>query len=123
MNTDIIERFGNQINHLKEFIEDEQIKKFKDTIMENKTNTGMIMEVVKNTPDMKEKNEAMQTAIDNDNIKKLQVLAERYKNAHTPKVREYKKIGRNDKCPCGSNRKYKNCCMNSGKYENLINKK
>jgi SEC-C motif len=22
------------------------------------------------------------------------------------------KIGRNDKCPCGSNKKYKHCCLN-----------
>ena len=34
-------------------------------------------------------------------------------------VREYKKIGRNDLCPCGSGKKYKNCCLNSGKYEKL----
>lgn len=123
MNTNIIERFGNQINHLKESIEDDQIKKFKDTIMEDKSKTGMIMDVIDNTSDMKEKNEAMQAAIDNDNMKKLQVLAQRYKEAHTTKVREYQKIGRNDKCPCGSGKKYKNCCMNSGKYENLIDKK
>ncbi len=25
--------------------------------------------------------------------------------------RKYKKIGRNEKCPCGSNLKYKNCCI------------
>lgn len=36
------------------------------------------------------------------------------------KVREYKKVGRNDPCPCGSGDKYKNCCMDSGKYEQLI---
>ena len=23
----------------------------------------------------------------------------------------YAELGRNDKCPCGSNRKYKNCCF------------
>ena len=34
-----------------------------------------------------------------------------------PIVRDNKKIGRNDKCPCGSGKKYKNCCMNAGKYE------
>lgn len=34
-----------------------------------------------------------------------------------PVVRDNKKIGRNDKCPCGSGLKYKNCCMSSGKYE------
>lgn len=29
-----------------------------------------------------------------------------------PYVRAGKKIGRNDPCPCGSGKKYKNCCMN-----------
>jgi uncharacterized protein YecA (UPF0149 family) len=24
------------------------------------------------------------------------------------------KLGRNDPCPCGSNRKFKHCCMHSG---------
>ena len=28
-----------------------------------------------------------------------------------PKVRERKKVGRNDPCPCGSGKKYKKCCM------------
>ena len=90
--------------------------------MEN-VNTGMIMDAVSNTKDYADKNEAMQAAIDNDQMKKLQVLAQRYKDAHTQKVREFPKVGRNDKCPCGSGKKYKNCCMNSGKYDNLIMKK
>jgi len=85
--------------------------------MEN-VNTSMIMDAINKTSDMTEKNEAMQAAIDNDQIKKLEVLAQRYKDAHTQKVREYPKIGRNDKCPCGSGKKYKNCCLSSGKYEN-----
>lgn len=29
-----------------------------------------------------------------------------------PYVRDSKKIGRNDPCPCGSGKKYKHCCMN-----------
>ncbi|HBA47182.1 MAG TPA: hypothetical protein DCZ91_05170 [Lachnospiraceae bacterium] len=29
-----------------------------------------------------------------------------------PYVRAGKKVGRNDPCPCGSGKKYKNCCMN-----------
>ena len=95
--------------------------KFKKNIfikkMEN-VNTSMIMDAINKTSDMTEKNEAMQAAIDNDQIKKLEVLAQRYKDAHTQKVREYPKIGRNDKCPCGSGKKYKNCCLSSGKYEN-----
>lgn len=31
--------------------------------------------------------------------------------SHTP-VKVTKIVGRNDPCPCGSGRKYKNCCMN-----------
>ena len=30
--------------------------------------------------------------------------------AHTPYVRQGKKVGRNDPCPCGSGKKYKKCC-------------
>ena len=30
--------------------------------------------------------------------------------SHTPVVRKEQKIGRNDPCPCGSGKKYKNCC-------------
>ena len=35
-------------------------------------------------------------------------------DAHKPETfrREQPKIGRNDPCPCGSGKKYKNCCMN-----------
>ena len=29
-----------------------------------------------------------------------------------PYIRNAKKIGRNDPCPCGSGKKYKQCCMN-----------
>ena len=88
--------------------------------MEN-INTGMIMDAVSNTKDYADKNEAMQAAIDNDQMKKLQVLAQRYRDAHTQKVREFPKVGRNDKCPCGSGKKYKNCCLSSGKFEGLKN--
>ena len=35
-----------------------------------------------------------------------------------PLIREYKKIGRNEFCPCGSHMKYKDCCMKTLKYEN-----
>jgi preprotein translocase subunit SecA len=29
-----------------------------------------------------------------------------------PKQRSTAKVGRNDPCPCGSGKKYKNCCIN-----------
>lgn len=32
-----------------------------------------------------------------------------------PYIRQTKKIGRNDPCPCGSGKKYKHCCMNKQK--------
>ena len=34
-------------------------------------------------------------------------------------VRDYKKIGRNDPCPCGSGKKYKKCCLESGEFETM----
>lgn len=36
-----------------------------------------------------------------------------YKTAEPvkPLKRKYPKIGRNDMCPCGSNLKYKKCCI------------
>lgn len=37
-------------------------------------------------------------------------------NKKRPVVRDYK-IRRNDECPCGSGKKYKKCCLASGKYE------
>ena len=33
--------------------------------------------------------------------------------------REAAKVGRNDPCPCGSGKKYKNCC---GQNPNVVNK-
>lgn len=33
-------------------------------------------------------------------------------------IRKYdKKVGRNDSCPCGSGKKYKNCCLKTGRFE------
>jgi preprotein translocase subunit SecA len=29
-------------------------------------------------------------------------------------IREERKIGRNDPCPCGSGKKYKKCCLRTG---------
>lgn len=37
-------------------------------------------------------------------------------------VRDGKKIGRNDPCPCRSGKKFKHCCMNKGEYNQLVDK-
>ena len=34
-------------------------------------------------------------------------------------IRGHKKISRNQSCPCGSGKKYKNCCLDSGRFEYL----
>jgi len=38
-----------------------------------------------------------------------EALAESTDDAHKPFVRENIKVGRNDPCPCGSGKKYKQC--------------
>lgn len=34
-----------------------------------------------------------------------------YRSNHLPVRRANRKVGRNEPCPCGSGRKFKNCCM------------
>ena len=50
---------------------------------------------------------------DNDELyksKKVDVLVEKLKEKRVNRVQVNHKIGRNEKCPCGSNLKYKKCC-------------
>ena len=61
----------------------------------------------------------MEAAISNDQMKRFEAMAKAWQEAHTQKVRKFDKVGRNDPCPCGSSKKYKNCCLSSGKYEGL----
>ena len=63
----------------------------------------------------------MEAAISTDQMKKFEALAKAWKESHTQKIRKFDKIGRNDPCPCGSGKKYKNCCLSSGKFEGLKN--
>ena len=41
----------------------------------------------------------------------FQHFFEQRKQARTPHIREGRKIGRNDPCPCGSGKKFKRCCL------------
>lgn len=100
-----------------------QVEKYVKTHMNKKIDTGMIMDAVNMSEQNYANKDTMNAAIENDQLKKLEVLAKQYQLAHTQKVREYKKVGRNDLCPCGSGKKYKNCCLSLGKYENIIMKK
>lgn len=87
--------------------------------MNTNIETGMIMDGVTNIQfeDNQNAMEAMQSALD-ASPSKMQQLMMRYQRPKQ-QVREYPKIRRNDPCPCGSGKKYKNCCLESGKYEGL----
>lgn len=55
----------------------------------------------------------------NENVKQhleiIKLTNEMGYGAFTPKVPQYirdtPKVGRNEPCPCGSEKKYKNCCI------------
>ena len=67
-----------------------------------------------------ETTEALENAISADQLAQLRSMMFR---RPPQQVRKYEKIGRNDECPCGSGKKYKNCCLASGKFEGLEYKK
>ena len=83
--------------------------------------TGMIMDEVPMSEANNQSREAIEAAISTDQLKKFEAMAKAWKEAHTQKIRKFDKIGRNDPCPCGSGKKYKNCCLSSGKFEGLKN--
>ena len=89
---------------------------------ENEVKTGMIMDGIENPNETttEEFKKTMDEAMPKLDEKTMQRLIQ-YQN-RKPSVREYPKIGRNDPCPCGSGKKYKNCCLSSGKFEKLIKK-
>ena len=108
-----VEPVASQIN--------EEIKKIYREHMENKLQTGMIMDGVSQTEEQKQAKENLNEAVGINQEQIMQAMAN-YKAAHTPKIKEYK-IGRNDPCPCNSGKKYKNCCLSTGKYEKYVTAK
>ena len=106
---------------------------YEKTVSTNKktqnVKTGTIMDGINN--ELEEITDSETTLDSNNSLNKLDVSSldaatikrlMDYQN-RKPSVREYKKIGRNDPCPCGSGKKYKKCCLNTGKYENLVKTK
>lgn len=90
--------------------------------------TGTIMDGINN--ELEEITDSETTLDSNNSLNKLDVSSldaatikrlMDYQN-RKPSVREYKKIGRNDPCPCGSGKKFKNCCMNKKDWNKLIKK-
>ena len=90
--------------------------------MENENlKTGMIMDVATESVATEEQQQSMQDAIMNK--RDMDALARMMPRKARQMVREYPRTGRNEPCPCGSGKKYKNCCLSSGKYETLVQKK
>ena len=82
--------------------------------------TGTIMDAVQMSEENNKQREAMEAAISNDQMKKFEAMAKAWQAAHTQKVRKFDKVGRNDPCPCGSGKKFKNCCMSKKNWDELV---
>ena len=82
--------------------------------------TGTIMDAVQMSEENNKQREAMEAAISNDQMKRFEAMAKAWQEAHTQKVRKFDKVGRNDPCPCGSGKKFKNCCMNKKNWDELV---
>lgn len=91
--------------------EDEYLRVIRRLSQKYKTNRALRMELATITSDMiEERNPEIEDMMDSQNI----IYPWAMEDLNIPKpetfVRETKKIGRNDPCPCGSGRKYKYCC-------------
>ena len=71
------------------------------------------MELIDNPIDK----ELTEEEIKDGHIERTAKFQQIWHQSHTPWMRINKKIGRNDPCPCGSGKKYKNCCL--GKEEHI----
>ena len=115
--------YNDNMEDAKEYVSKESMEPEVVSIptVQEVPSTGMIMDEVPMSEAAVKSGEAMHAAISNDQIKKFEAMAKAWKEAHTQKVRKFDKIGRNDPCPCGSGKKYKNCCLSSGRYEGIKN--
>lgn len=95
----------------------EALNKLKQEMVND--NTDFIMNTMQEseTEESVQNQEALSAAV-NDRRNMLKYL----KMMRPKTLKREHKVGRNDPCPCGSGRKYKNCCLESGKYENLSDK-
>ena len=115
--------YNDNMEKVKEYVSNEAMNPEIVSIptVQEVPSTGMIMDEVPMSEANNQSREAMEAAISTDQMKKFEALAKAWKEAHTQKIRKFDKIGRNDPCPCGSGKKYKNCCLSSGKFEGLKN--
>lgn len=83
-----------------------------------KTQSNTPLDIAGRMQDLKKENEKMKEEIQGAEIADINpdMVMQLNSTPKKPFVRK-NKIGRNDLCPCGSGKKYKNCCLKTGKYE------
>ena len=74
------------------------------------TFSGHLEEAGGDQPDEQERGELL--ALLPELVRDFHALWRRERSPSAPQRREAPKVGRNDPCPCGSGRKFKQCCMN-----------
>lgn len=79
---------------------------------EHEFKTGTVMDLVHETNNISKGINTLEEKVSSD-------INSKYYHKQRTVVREFNKIGRNDLCPCGSGKKYKNCCLKNKKYENM----
>jgi len=117
--------YNDNMEETKEYVSKESMEHEVVSIptVQEVPSTGMIMDEVPMSEAAVKSGEAMQAAISTDQLKRFEALAKAYQAAHTQKVRKFDKVGRNEPCPCGSGKKFKNCCMNKKNWDELMPKK
>ena len=108
----ILDQMQQQLKEQKE-----NMKK-QHRVAHNVGETGMIMDGVSNSPIKgdDDKLHKLETEIQN---KRLSQIA----TNKNPLQRSTNKVRPNDLCPCGSGKKFKKCCMGTGKFDtNYIRK-
>jgi preprotein translocase subunit SecA len=84
----------------------ELLKSVENTI----ANAVFKAEIKFNPPENQNLNEKRERPQKPMSIYRDQNTKEEGTNANNPLINKYKKVGRNDLCPCGSGKKYKKCC-------------
>lgn len=64
-------------------------------------------------------NELTEITPDQFTPEQLEQLRAMYYRRPKQMVRKHAKIGRNDPCPCGSGKKFKNCCIHNEQFNEL----
>lgn len=88
--------------------------------MENATVNPEVTTDVQALDEAKKVEELQEHTLSAEEMARIEEYQEMFRKAHTP-WRLIQDVGRNDPCPCGSGKKFKNCCMNNNVPKYTIN--